>query len=249
MKGTPTASKPCSISARHHRIVRGQDHRAGFQLDRRADGAGVDVGPIGRRHVAQDGLKVQHLRQPRAIHFVFEPGDAGHQAAVAGAAFRRQHAAPVEPHDLFDRFDRERLGAARELGHQHDVQSRLGNAAGDRRQVEHLDDQAAQVDYAEHVRHRAGDGGNFRHRDDFADLEDVDAKQFAALAAFVAAEPEKQQFELVGAGQVAALVDFLLHGFHLGNPRFVNVLATVVQQGEIRLAENHHEVRVAAGGR
>jgi hypothetical protein len=63
--------------------------------------------------------------------------------------------------------------------------------AGDRRQVQHLDDLAAQVDHAQHVGGRAGDGGDLRHRHDLADLEDVDAEQLAAVAVLVAAEAEK----------------------------------------------------------
>jgi hypothetical protein len=87
--------------------------------------------------------------------------------------------------------------------------------AGDGRQVQHLDDLAAQVDHAQHVRGRAGDRGDLRHRDDLADLEDVNAEQLAMIAVVVAAEAEKQKLEFVGAREVAALVDFLLNRFHV----------------------------------
>jgi hypothetical protein len=40
------------------------------------------------------------------------------------------------------------------------------------------------------LRLRSGDGGNFRHGDNFADFEDVDAEQFVAFAISVAAKPE-----------------------------------------------------------
>ena len=188
------ASRPCSISAP------GLSRMAGPL----APGGGV--GPLRRRQVVQYRLQVEHLHQARAADVIVEPGDAGHQGAAAGAALGRHHAIPVEPHDLFDRFDRERLGGAGKLGDQHDVQSGRGEATGNRRQVEHLNDCAAQMHHAEHVRPRSGDGGHFRHGDDLADLEDVDAEQLVAFTMPVAAEPEQQQFEFVGAGQGAVLV-------------------------------------------
>jgi hypothetical protein len=61
----------------------------------------------------------------------------------------------------------------------------------------------------------AGDGGDRRHRHDFADLEDVNAEQLAVVAVFVAAQAEEQQLEFVGARERAALVDFLLNRFHV----------------------------------
>ena len=52
------------------------------------------------------------------------------------------------------------------------------------------------------------------HRDDFPDLEYVDAEQFGTIERGVMAEAKEQQFQLVGAGQVGSFVNFLLDRLH-----------------------------------
>ena len=168
---------------------------------------------LGRNHL-QNGLHVQYLRQARAVGVAVQSRDAGHEVVARAARLGRNHLVPVQAHDVFHRLHGKCLGGARVFGHQHDVQACGGLATDDGGQVQHRDDLAAQVDHAQRVCRGAHDGGNGWHGHDLADLEHVDAEQLGLAQRVVGAQAKQQQFKLVGTGEVGALVDFFLNGFH-----------------------------------
>ena len=199
---------------RDQRIVGGQDDAAGLEFDMRADILGIDVRFGRRHHLAQDRFDVEHLGQTIAVVAV-QAGDAGDHAAGA-IAFGRQHLTPVEPYDVFDRFDGKSLRAAGVFGDQQDVEACLRGTARHRRQVDDRQNLTAQIDHAHHVGRRSGDGRDGRHGQDLANLEHIDAEQLAAAEAGVSAQTKQQQFQFVGTGQIGPFVDFLLDGLHGG---------------------------------
>ncbi len=135
-----------------------------------------------------------------------ELGDAGHHIAP-DAGLGRDHLVPFQAHDLFHGFHGKALRGARVFGHQQDIEAGARRASHHLGQVDHRNHLAADIGHAEHGRAAADHGGDLGHYQDFADLEDVDAEQFALRGLVRLAQAEQQQLELVVVGQVGPFVD------------------------------------------
>ena len=124
--------------------------------------------------------------------------------------FRRQHLVPLQPRDIVDFLDGEALRRAREFGDEQDLRPILRTATGDLRQIDDRDDLAANVRDAENLRFRARDGRDGGHRENFTDLEYIDAVEFALLRIRGFAQAEQQQLEHIVAGEPDPLLDIVL---------------------------------------
>jgi hypothetical protein len=125
-----------------------------------------------------------------------------------------QYLAPVETYDILHGFHGECLRMTGKFRHQENVQTGLGLAANDGRQVDDRNDLTSQIDYAHHVRHGADHLGDRHHRRDFADLEYVDAIEGRRRICIRirTAQAEQQHFELAGAGAACAVRHILIVG-------------------------------------
>ncbi len=78
------------------------------------------------------------------------------------------HLTPVKTHDIVHRLNGERLGAARILGHQQQIEAASRRAAGNGSQIDNRDNLFTDIGHAEQRRLHARRAGDSRHRHDFA---------------------------------------------------------------------------------
>jgi hypothetical protein len=112
---------------------------------------------------------------------IVEAGDAGDVFTVdrflGGVDLR-----PVEAGDVLNRLDGKRLHAAGIFGDQQNIQPVARGAARDGGEIDNRDDLIANVHHPHQRRLNSGGAGEARHRDNFAQLKDVDAVQLRGVA-------------------------------------------------------------------
>ncbi|CUI91218.1 Uncharacterised protein [Enterobacter cloacae] len=168
---------------------------------------------VGRRDVIQDLLNVQHHRQLVGIGLFVQTGDTGDVTSADGG-FRRVDLLPVKAHDVLNRFHRKRLHAAGIFGDQQDVEPRRRLTARHGGQVDHRDHLIADIHHP-HQRglHPCG-FGELRHRHNFTQLKDVNAKQFGFIFIQRRAQTEQQQLKTIRQGEICPVINIFLEIIH-----------------------------------